>query len=130
MTQCPVAYWSTPLTPEDRLRQLPNGKETFKPFKTFKIRKKLNSRRLKIQIQILESAQPFFCNSCQVIKNPKERQLVVLIAETMVKEAKTRNFFEPCQGWPFLCQQFRLPDFRAAFSRVFLTILYRFKIFY
>ena len=44
MTQCPVAYWSTPLTPEDRLRQLPNGKKTFKFFKTCKIRKNWNCR--------------------------------------------------------------------------------------
>ena len=92
MTQCPVAYWSTPLTPEDRLRQLPNGKKKFKSFKTFKIWKNWNCRWLKIQIRILESAQSFFCNRCQDIKNPEERQLVVLIAETMVRKLKRETF--------------------------------------
>ena len=92
MTQCPVAYWSTPLTPEDRLRQLPNGKKIFKSFKPFKIWKNWNCRWLKIQIRILESAQSFFCNRCQDIKNPEERQLVVLIAETMVRKLKRETF--------------------------------------
>ena len=66
-----------------------------------------------------------FCNRCQDIKNPEDRQLVVLIAETMVKEATTRNFFEPCQD--------RRPEVLdvlivgtkktspVAFSRVFYT---------
>ena len=93
MTQCPVAYWSTPLTPEDRLRQLPNGKKTFKSFKTFKIRKNWNCRWLKIQMRILSRiGLVLFCNRCQDIKNPEERQLVVLIVETMVRKLKRETF--------------------------------------
>ena len=128
MTQCPVAYWSTPLTPEDRLRQLPNGKKTFKSFETFKIRKNWNCRWLKIQIRILESAQSFL-QSLPGHKKPWRKTVGSSDRRNNGKETKTRNFFEPCQGWPFLCQQLRhprLPDFRAAFSRVFMTILYRF----
>ena len=48
MTQCPVAYWSTPLSPEDRLPPRNNGKKTI--FMTL-----IKSRRARGQKTFLES---------------------------------------------------------------------------